>query len=36
MNILLRRSVINRFLAKVRDVTMQVVPMQKPQRLEAK
>lgn len=29
MDILLRGSVINRFLAEVRDVTVQVVPMQK-------
>jgi two-component system sensor histidine kinase KdpD len=36
MDILLRGSVINRFLAEVRDVTVQVVPMQKPRRLEAK
>jgi two-component system sensor histidine kinase KdpD len=35
MDILLRGSVINRFLAEVRDVTVQVVPMQKPRR-EAK
>ncbi len=34
MDILLRGSVINRFLAEVRDVTVQVVPMQKPRRLE--
>ena len=32
MDILLRGSVINRFLAEVRDVTVQVVPMQKPRR----
>jgi two-component system, OmpR family, sensor histidine kinase KdpD len=31
-DILLRGSVLNRFLAEVRDVTVQVVPMQKPQR----
>ena len=31
-DILLRGSVINRFLAEVRDVTVQVVPMQKPLR----
>jgi two-component system sensor histidine kinase KdpD len=36
MDILLRGSVINRFLAEVRDVTVQVVPLQKPRRLEAK
>jgi two-component system sensor histidine kinase KdpD len=30
--ILLRGSVLNRFLAEVRDVTVQVVPMQKPVR----
>jgi two-component system sensor histidine kinase KdpD len=36
MDILLRGSVINRFLAEVRDVTVQVVPMQKPRRLESK
>ncbi len=36
VDILLRGSVINRFLAEVRDVTVQVVPMQKPRRLEAK
>jgi two-component system, OmpR family, sensor histidine kinase KdpD len=36
MDILLRGSVINRFLAEVRDVTVQVVPMQKPRRLETK
>lgn len=36
MDILLRGSVINRFLAEVRDVTVQVVPMQKPRRVEAK
>ncbi|HEX6496415.1 MAG TPA: universal stress protein [Acidobacteriaceae bacterium] len=36
MDILLRGSVINRFLAEVRDVTVQVVPMQKARRLEAK
>lgn len=36
MDILLRGSVINRFLAEVRDVTVQVVPMQKPRRSEAK
>jgi two-component system, OmpR family, sensor histidine kinase KdpD len=36
MDVLLRGSVINRFLAEVRDVTVQVVPMQKPRRLEAK
>ncbi|MGB9415724.1 MAG: universal stress protein, partial [Acidobacteriaceae bacterium] len=35
MDILLRGSVINRFLAEVRDVTVQVVPMQK-ERREAK
>ncbi len=29
-DILLRGSVLNRFLAEVRDVTVQVVPMQKP------
>ena len=32
MDILLRGSVINRFLAEVRDVTVQVVPMQKERR----
>jgi two-component system, OmpR family, sensor histidine kinase KdpD len=31
-DILLRGSVLNRFLAEVRDVTVQVVPMQKAQR----
>jgi two-component system sensor histidine kinase KdpD len=31
-DILLRGSVLNRFLAEVRDVTVQVVPMQKPTR----
>lgn len=31
-DILLRGSVLNRFLAEVRDVTVQVVPMQKPAR----
>ena len=31
-DILLRGSVLNRFLAEVRDVTVQVVPMQKPLR----
>ena len=36
MDILLRGSVINRFLAEVRDVTVQVVPMQKPRRAETK
>ena len=36
MDILLRGSVINRFLAEVRDVTVQVVPMQKPRRSESK
>ncbi|MGA9717489.1 MAG: universal stress protein [Acidobacteriaceae bacterium] len=36
MDILLRGSVINRFLAEVRDVTVQVVPMQKPRRSEVK
>jgi two-component system, OmpR family, sensor histidine kinase KdpD len=36
MDILLRGSVINRFLAEVRDVTVQVVPMQKPRRTEMK
>ncbi|HEY3989254.1 MAG TPA: universal stress protein [Acidobacteriaceae bacterium] len=36
MDILLRGSVINRFLAEVRDVTVQVVPMQKARRAEAK
>jgi two-component system sensor histidine kinase KdpD len=36
MDILLRGSVINRFLAEVRDVTVQVVPMQKPRRLDPK
>jgi two-component system sensor histidine kinase KdpD len=30
-DILLRGSVLNRFLSEVRDVTVQVVPMQKPQ-----
>ncbi len=34
-DILLRGSVLNRFLAEVRDVTVQVVPMQKPQRRAA-
>lgn len=29
LDILLRGSVLNRFLAEVRDVTVQVVPMQK-------
>jgi two-component system sensor histidine kinase KdpD len=32
MDILLRGSVINRFLSEVRDVTVQVVPMTKPKR----
>src|SRR5579859_3367275 len=32
LDILLRGSVLNRFLAEVRDVTVQVVPMQKPLR----
>ena len=36
MDILLRGSVINRFLAEVREVTVQVVPMQKPRRAEMK
>jgi two-component system, OmpR family, sensor histidine kinase KdpD len=36
MDILLRGSVINRFLAEVRDVTVQVVPMQKPRRMDTK
>ncbi len=31
-DILMRGSVLNRFLAEVRDVTVQVVPMQKPTR----
>ena len=31
-DILLRGSVLNRFLSEVRDVTVQVVPVQKPQR----
>jgi two-component system sensor histidine kinase KdpD len=31
-DILIRGSVLNRFLAEVRDVTVQVVPMHKPQR----
>jgi two-component system sensor histidine kinase KdpD len=31
-DILLRGSVLNRFLSEVRDVTVQVVPMQKPLR----
>ena len=31
-DILFRGSVLNRFLSEVRDVTVQVVPMQKPQR----
>jgi two-component system sensor histidine kinase KdpD len=31
-DILLRGSVLNRFLSEVRDVTVQVVPMQKTQR----
>ena len=31
-DILLRGSVLNRFLSEVRDVTVQVVPMQKPVR----
>jgi len=34
-DILLRGSVLNRFLAEVRDVTVQVVPMQKPTRRSA-
>jgi len=34
-DILLRGSVLNRFLAEVRDVTVQVVPMQKPTRRPA-
>jgi len=29
-DILLRGSVLNRFLSEVRDVTVQVVPMHKP------
>jgi two-component system sensor histidine kinase KdpD len=29
-DIILHGSVINRFLSEVRDVTVQVVPMQKP------
>ncbi len=33
-DVLLRGSVLNRFLAEVRDVTVQVVPMQKPLRRE--
>jgi two-component system sensor histidine kinase KdpD len=36
MDILLRGSVINRFLAEVRDVTVQVVPMQKTRRMDSK
>lgn len=36
MDILLRGSVINRFLSEVRDVTVQVVPMQKQRRNEAR
>jgi two-component system, OmpR family, sensor histidine kinase KdpD len=36
MDVLLRGSVINRFLSEVRDVTVQVVPMQKQRRHEAK
>jgi two-component system sensor histidine kinase KdpD len=32
LDILFRGSVLNRFLSEVRDVTVQVVPMQKPQR----
>jgi two-component system sensor histidine kinase KdpD len=32
-DILLRGSVLNRFLSEVRDVTVQVVPMQKPLRV---
>jgi len=35
LDILLRGSVLNRFLAEVRDVTVQVVPMQKPLRTKA-
>jgi len=35
LDILLRGSVLNRFLAEVRDVTVQVVPMQKPLRGKA-
>ena len=31
-DILLRGSVLNRFLSEVRDVTVQVVPMHKPLR----
>ncbi len=31
-DILLRGSVLNRFLSEVRDVTVQVVPMSKPKR----
>ncbi len=34
MDVLLRGSVINRFLSEVRDVTVQVVPMQKQRRNE--
>jgi two-component system sensor histidine kinase KdpD len=32
LDVLLRGSVLNRFLAEIRDVTVQVVPMQKPLR----
>ncbi len=32
VDILLRGSILNRFLSEVRDVTVQVVPMHKPQR----
>ena len=31
-DILLRGSVLNKFLSQIRDVTVQVVPMQKPLR----
>jgi len=34
-DVLFRGSVLNRFLAEVRDVTVQVVPMQKPHRKKA-
>jgi len=34
-DILLRGSVLNRFLSEIRDVTVQVVPMQKPPRSRA-
>jgi two-component system, OmpR family, sensor histidine kinase KdpD len=32
LDILLRGSVLNKFLSQIRDVTVQVVPMHKPLR----